>query len=453
MAVATARSLSQTIRALGRGGGQSLPGEVALKIDPKLLRRISLGLPDGVVLITGTNGKTTTAGLVDSVLRTGGRRVVNNASGANLLNGITMAAAAAVHRGRIAAEVGVFEVDELWFGRLVEETSPRVVAVLNLFRDQLDRSGELEATAARIGSSLRAHPSSLTIANADDSIVMGQLNGRNASVTFGIESQQHTLPELPHIADGRVCPLCGAVMHFSSVVLGHCGHYRCPNGDFARPSAKYQLTNFVDLGLDHMKLQLGDGSQLQASLGGVYNAYNVLAAYAICRELGVPHETVAQGIAAFRPRFGRQEVFELFGRQMRLLLAKNPAGFDEVIRTADEFAQPKTVVIAINDLIADGRDVSWLWDVDFERFSKMASQPQVVVTGRRAADMAVRLKYAGIDTGRVLVEPDFEVALQRAAEDTEDGNEVLIFPTYTAMLALRKVAEKWGAVQEYWKQR
>jgi UDP-N-acetylmuramyl tripeptide synthase len=325
--------------------------------------------------------------------------------------------------------------------------------VLNLLRDQLDRSGELETTSSRIGDALRKLPDNAKIvANVDDPLVNGQVRNLPGLVPIGVDATDFLLPGLPHAADARACPVCNAPLTFSRVVLAHCGTYSCTACDFARPTPAYALTSIEAPSLDELRLTTSDGAHLHAHVGGVYNAYNVLAAYAALRTLGLDQDAAANGIDRFSPRFGRQETLRLHGRRMRLLLAKNPAGFDEVLRTADELGHATTYLIAINDRVADGRDVSWIWDVDFERLAREAGSraARIVAAGTRAHDLAVRLKYAGVATERITVEPDPARALQRAAELAQDDREIAVLPTYTAMLDLRAVAERAGAVDAFW---
>lgn len=451
-AVLAGKAVAVGSRGLRRGGGTTLPGDAGLAVDPALVAKLGRQLRGGVCLVTGTNGKTTTTGLIAACLTAGGRRVVSNGSGANLLYGIAAALLDdATPVGRPRADVGVFEVDELWLERAVEALEPRVVVVLNLLRDQLDRSGELETTAARIGQALRKLPGgSRVVANVDDPLVAAQCQGLLGLVGVGVECDDAVLDGLPHVADARVCPRCSRPLRFERVVLAHCGTYSCPAGDFARPRPAIALKAIEAASVEASRLRLDDGTVLQPRLGGVYNAYNVLAAWAAAREMGVDVAAARDGIARFAPRFGRQEVIDLFGRRFRFLLAKNPAGFDEVLRTADELGAATLYVVAINDGVADGRDVSWLWDVDFERLARSPCRPRVVAAGRRAEDLVVRLKYAGVPLDRVRLVADDEAALRAAVAWATPEEEIFVLPTYTAMLGLRRVAERRGAVAAFW---
>ncbi|HEV7677033.1 MAG TPA: MurT ligase domain-containing protein [Candidatus Dormibacteraeota bacterium] len=451
-AVAAGKAAAATSRLLRRGGGTTIPGDVALALDRGVLRKLSPALPGGIVLVTGTNGKTTTTGLIAGALQRNGERVLTNSSGANLVFGLVAAAVAdADLRGRPRSQTAVFEVDELHLDRAVIETRPRLVVVLNLLRDQLDRSGELETTAGRIGDALRKLPDSAqVVANVDDPLVAGQCRGLPNLVPIGVDAGEFLLPGLPHAADARACPVCNAPLRFSRVVLAHCGTYSCTACDFGRVQPAFALTHIDAPRIDALSLEVSDGAHIDAAVGGVYNAYNVLAAYATLRTMGISQAAATAGIARFHPRFGRQETLTLHGRTMRFLLAKNPAGFDEVLRTADELGAATTYLIAVNDRVADGRDVSWLWDVDFERLARSDREPHIVVAGTRAHDLALRLKYAGVPQERVTVETDPERALQLAASTGDAQTEVAVLPTYTAMLDLRAVAERAGAVAAFW---
>jgi UDP-N-acetylmuramyl tripeptide synthase len=453
-AVLAGKLAATASRGLRRGGGTTIPGDVALAIDPGVLAKLGAALPRGSVLVTGTNGKTTTTGLIAGVLEEAGERVLTNASGANLVFGLVAAAVAQARPlGGARADRAVFEVDELSLERAVVELQPRLVVVLNLLRDQLDRSGELETTARRIGEGLRRLPAGAQIvANADDPLVVAQCEGLPGVVYFGIDADDQLLEGIPHAADARTCPRCAAPLHFDRVVLAHCGSYRCTRCEFARPRPVVTVRRITAPSLDSQRLELSDGTVLNAAVGGVYNAYNLVAVHAAVTSLGVAAGTVAAAVAGFRPRFGRMERLRLHDRELRLLLAKNPAGLDVVLRTADELGHARNYLIAINDLVADGRDVSWLWDVDFERLARSPWRPHVVASGRRAHDLALRLKYAGLPAEQVTVEPDPAAALRLVTDRAEPGEEVMVVPTYTAMLALRAVAQRAGAVGAFWEE-
>jgi len=431
-----------------RGGGTTLPGDVARAIDPKILTRLTEDLTQGAVVITGTNGKTTTARLVTWLLEGIGQRVVSNRAGANLIFGVTAAALGkAGSDGKLKADWGVFEIDEASLPRAVEEIQPKATLVLNLFRDQLDRYGELETIAKKIEKALSALPDGAkVILNADDPRVAEiGLNLPHKPTWFGLDDIDVAGRQLPHAADARTCPRCGASLLFDAVYVGHDGVYRCPNGDFARPQPDITATDIVLDGFDSLMLTI-EGTRIAMPLGGLYNCYNVLAAYATACSLGLDGRYIAERLKTFQAAFGRQERIEFRGRHLVLVLSKNPAGFNETVRTAVELARGENFLIGLNDRKADGTDVSWIWDVDFEQLKGKARL--VIPAGVRAHDLAVRLKYAGVEAQPPETEPG--KALDALIKRTNEGDTAYVLCTYTAMLDLRAELVRRGWAQPYW---
>ncbi len=431
-----------------RGGGTTLPGDVARAIDPNVLRKLSKDLTNGSVVITGTNGKTTTARLISWLLEGAGHRVVSNRSGANLIFGATAAALeSAGASGHLRADWGVFEIDEASLAFAIDEIQPRVAIVLNLFRDQLDRYGELESIAKKIGSALGLLPEgSRALLNADDPRVAEiGLGLPSPPLWFGLDDLSVAARELPHAADARTCPKCGSSLVFAAVYVGHDGVYRCPNGDFARPTPELTATQIQLGGFEHLAMDV-ENVRLELQLGGLYNCYNVLAAFAAGRALGLEPALIADRLRDFRSAFGRQERHEFRGRNLNLVLSKNPAGFNETLRTAVDLAHGNSFLIALNDRKADGTDVSWIWDVDFEQ---LRGKSRVVVpSGSRAHDLAVRLKYAGVDATQPETDPSR--ALDIVVKATPEGETAHLLCTYTAMLDLRAELVRRGWAKPYW---
>ena len=431
-----------------RGGGTTLPGDVARAIDPDVLRKLSKDLKSGSVVITGTNGKTTTARLISWLLEGAGLRVVSNRAGANLIFGATAAALeSAGADGRLHAEWGVFEIDEASLPRAIDEIQPKVAIVLNLFRDQLDRYGELESIAKKIESALSHLPDGSTaLLNADDPRVAEiGLSLPSPPLWFGLDDTSVAMRELPHAADARTCPRCGTSLIFEAVYVGHDGVYRCPNGDFARPAPEITATHIQLDGFDGVVMTVA-GQRLELPLGGLYNCYNVLAAYTTAVTIGLKPEYIAERLRNFRAAFGRQERMEFRGRNLNLVLSKNPAGFNETVRTAVDLAKGNSFLIALNDRKADGTDVSWIWDVDFER---LKGKTRVVVPGgNRAHDLAVRFKYAGIEAAPPETDPG--KALDALVKATPEGETAHLLCTYTAMLDLRAELVRRGWAKPYW---
>ncbi len=431
-----------------RGGGTTLPGDVARAIDPKILTRLAEDLTQGAVVITGTNGKTTTARLVTWLLEGIGQRVVSNRAGANLIFGVTAAALGkAGTDGKLKADWGVFEIDEASLPRAVEEIRPKATLVLNLFRDQLDRYGELETIAKKIEKALSALPEGAhVILNADDPRVAEiGLSLAHKPTWFGLDDLEVAGKQLPHAADARTCPRCGASLLFDAVYVGHDGVYRCPNGDFSRPQPDLTATDIVLDGFDSLMLTI-EGTRIAMPLGGLYNCYNVLAAYATACSLGLDGRYIAERLKTFRAAFGRQERIEFRGRRLVLVLSKNPAGFNETVRTAVELARGENFLIGLNDRKADGTDVSWIWDVDFEQLKGKAKL--VIPAGVRAHDLAVRLKYAGVEAQPPETDPG--KALDTLIKHTNEGDTTYVLCTYTAMLDLRAELVRRGWAQPYW---
>ena len=449
LAVLAGKATGGLSRLSGRGGGTTFPGDVARAVDPAVLRRLTADLKGGSVLVTGTNGKTTTARLVSSLLTGLPARVVANRAGANLIFGATAAAVACAGLdGRLRAEWGVFEIDEATLPIAVEEIRPRVVLVTNLFRDQLDRYGELELLALTIQRALERLPEpGQAVLNADDPRVgeLGQALPR-PPLWYGLEDRRVGVTDLPHAADARTCPRCGAALKFERVYVGHDGLYSCPNRDFRRPRPDLPATDIELEGLDRIRLTAA-GSRFEVPLGGLYNAYNLLAAVAVGSALGLKPAYMAERLADAAPAFGRQERFERDGRRFTIMLAKNPTGFNQILLESERLAGGRYFLLGLNDRIADGRDVSWIWDVDFELLADGAEL--VIPSGDRAYDLAVRLKYAGVRAAAP-PQPSLDLALDRLMEALPEGGTGYLLCTYTAMLDLRAALVRRGWLRPYW---
>jgi UDP-N-acetylmuramyl tripeptide synthase len=467
-AVLAARAAGAASRALGRGGGTALPGLIAERIAPDLLRDLAGQLPGGAVVVTGTNGKTTTSHMLAGILRAAGRPVLRNASGSNLARGVATALASrADWRGRLRlppGTTGLFETDEAAFAQIVPAVRPRAIAVTNLFRDQLDRYGEVDTVAAiwrRALEAVRDCPA--LVLNADDPAVAALAGtgvfdpappSRPPALFFGIEDARLGHPGLEHAADAKVCPACGALLAYPVCFYGHLGQYRCERGH-RRPVPAVAATVATLHGFAGTDLTLATPHGtlvLHLPIAGLYNVYNALAAAATAVALGVPGQAIIAGLEAFTAAFGRLERISVEGRTVYLILAKNPVGMNEALRTLLAGGAPRYLLLALNDLDADGRDVSWIWDADFER---LAGHPlsSLVISGRRAEDLAVRLKYAGaLDAAPVVIEPDLGRAFDRALAAVPAGETLYAVLTYTAMLHLRRLLAGRGYLRAYWQE-
>jgi UDP-N-acetylmuramyl tripeptide synthase len=423
-----------------------VPGKVLSALDPDALDRLAERLPQGSALISATNGKTTSAAMAAEILSPG-LRLAHNAAGANLVSGVTSALLSARN-----AELGLFEVDEAALPEIARRVRPRAVCLGNLFRDQLDRYGELEHLAERWrGTVAELPPEALLVVNGDDPQVGDLARERPGGLVFGLDDPRHARPELQHAADSKWCLSCGHPYEYAAAYVGHLGDYRCPACGHGRPPLDV-LARDIDLGgLESVEFTLvAPAGERRVRLGvpGLYNVYNALAAASLALALGAGLDDVQAGLGRFGAAFGRFERIEVGGRRLLVLLVKNPAGANEVVRTLVTGGAPKLAVVALNDGIADGRDVSWIWDVDWEPL--LAGLDRIVVTGERAAEMALRCKYAGFPLDAIEVVPELDRGLDRGLELTAEDGELVVLPTYTAMLALRKIVSERGFVRPYW---
>jgi UDP-N-acetylmuramyl tripeptide synthase len=460
--IALARAVARLSRLRG-GGATSAPGRVLIGLDRDAIGSLGGRLARGSVLISATNGKTTTAAMAAAIFEHAGVSLVHNAEGANMAGGIATALLAAARPGgAIAGDLGLFEVDELWLDRVAAQLNPRAIVLGNLFRDQLDRYGELETIADRWAAGL---PAQTLVLNADDPLVadLGRDRDSDRALYFGVEDDSLALAGMAHAADAKHCRRCGAPYVFDAVYLGHLGHYHCPSCGQRRPQPSISAHDVVLEGVHAARFRLrtpaGEDS-VRLALPGLYNVYNALAATALATALAVPFESVLAGLRDTRPAFGRAEVVALSSgrdrngsaaatRELRILLVKNPAGANEVLRTLALEPGEHDLLGVLNDRIADGRDVSWIWDADFELLSGRVRR--FTCSGTRAAELATRIKYAGVDVERIVVEPDLRRALDAAAADeTEPQAPLYALPTYTAMLALRELLVARGELSRAW---
>lgn len=448
-----ARAAGNLSRRMGRGGGTSLPGKVLVRVRPRAIRAMRRRLARGSMVVSATNGKTTTARLIADCAREDGRTLVTNPSGANLMSGVATALLQAPDAPPDPA-FGVFEVDEAALPGVVAQLGPRVILLMNLFRDQLDRYGELEHITMLWRRMLGATPPGTTVLlNADDPGV-AQLGDAHPGVRyFGVEDTRVALRDLPHAADSTRCRRCGSQLAYDAVLVGHLGHWRCEACGWARPTPDVAATRVGFDGLDGISLTIrtpeGVVEVPHIALPGLHNAYNATAAAAAATAVGIAPDRIAAALGRSQAAFGRSERVTLDGREVVLLLVKNPTGANETVRTLLLDAEPLDLVIILNDRTADGRDVSWIWDVDYEPL--LARIHRLTVAGDRAHDLALRFHYAGLDPERLRVVPDALAAVDAASADAANGRPVYVLPTYTAMIGLRGALEGRGAVEAFWK--
>jgi lipid II isoglutaminyl synthase (glutamine-hydrolysing) len=446
-----ARTLARLARAasrrLGRSGGTTAPGRLMLRLSPDALRRMSRELGAGSVLVSATNGKTTTAAMIAAALGRDRRAVVHNRAGSNMAWGV---ATALLDAGREPGQLGLFEVDEAWLPRVAREVQPRLLLLSNLFRDQLDRYGELDLLADRWAELVgELDGRARFVLNADDPLVADLGRERRGVTYFGLEDDSQALPDLQHAADSKHCRNCGAAYAYEAVYLGHLGRYQCPRCGRERPRPQVAATRVKLEGMSGSRVDVrtpqGELS-LSLPLPGLYNVYNATGAIATALELGVPLAAARDALEHFGGAFGRVETIPIDGRALSILLVKNPAGANEVLRTLTLEAGELDLWLALNDGIADGRDVSWIWDADFEVLAGRVRR--ATCSGTRAEEMGLRLKYAGIEADAIGVDRDLGSSLDTAVRGAE-SEHIYALPTYTALLDLRDILAKRGLAKRW----
>ena len=401
---------------LNLGNGSTWPGHIALNINKNFIRDKLKNRKFKIILIAGTNGKTTTGKLIKDILGVANKRVFQNEAGANLINGVASAIIKnSSFLGKLNFDYAIFELDENTLPILLEFVSPDFIICLNLFRDQLDRYGEVNVILNKWEKSFKNLPNKTQlILNADDPQITFLGKNIKSSYYFGLNEKSHD-KSLQHASDSIYCPLCNLRLNYETIYFSHLGNWRCENCGYKRPSI------YLD------KLE-------KYPLPGTYNKYNSLAAVLISRKLGVDDISIKEALERFVPAFGRQEKIIVNGRNFQIFLSKNPISFNQSLQTVAEL-KGKNIFLILNDRIPDGRDVSWIWDVDFEIF--IGNFKKVFVSGDRAYDMALRLHYA--IPSKFQIEPDLKKAIMIALEQTAKQEMLYILPTYSAMLDLRKI--------------
>ena len=487
IAILVGKAAGAASRLLGRGGGTAIAGVVALRVQPGLVRELAAQAGAGAIAVTGTNGKTTTTLMLSRIAGAAGWRPLHNRSGSNMMRGVAAMLVDEASLSGSIAEAGkrlaILEVDEATLPEIVREARPGVIVFTNLFRDQLDRYGEVDTVAGSWRSALRGQASAghtgdreetpalsgnLTprpplhvlesgraalptiVLNADDPAVAHLGRGYGGRVVYyGVEDASAGGEVVEHASDFRTCLECGAELAYGVTFYGHVGHWQCPSCGNARPAPDVRLTRVaLHDNATEMTVATAEGElRITLPLTGLYNAYNALAAAAGAAALGLAGEAIVAALGAFSAAFGRQERFEIDGREVQVLLGKNPMGLNQVLRTVAARPGRKRLLFFLNDGIADGRDISWIWDADYE-----LTRPQtewVLAAGTRAEDLALRLKYAGYGD-EVAVERDAAAALRRGIEATPVGETLHVLPTYTAMLEVREIIAKRAGGLHFW---
>ena len=433
-----ARAVTFIIKIFALGAGSTWPGHIALAINPHIGREILLQNKIRIVLVVGTNGKTTTSKLLRTILEKNGHKVIKNPQGANLLNGITSSLLSiASLGGKLDADVAIFEVDENMLPLVTAEVTPSAVVFLNLFRDQLDRYGEVDSVASKWQNVLKQLPDTTQVfINGDDPqlfFIGSKL--KQKTYYFGLAEKEFTVKQIPHDVDSVYCPICGKKLHYKGISYSHLGDFYCVSCGFKRKD----VVDYYDM-------------RFPSGLLGKYNLYNLSAAAIVAKEsFLLTNELIEQALDDFSPAFGRQERISYKGKNIFMLLSKNPVGFNQSIETVLQHYKKKknNVLLILNDRIPDGTDVSWIWDVDFDRLHDFADK--IFISGDRVYDMAIRIKY-GFDRdvkienslGKTIFEnvvayEQLKKAIDHAVSSSGHNNDCIILATYSGMLDARKI--------------
>lgn len=451
LAICLCRLLRGFSRLVHRGG-TAMPGRWALKVCPDLLSVLARGVK--TVAITGTNGKTTTARMIEQGFAAEGKSFFANRSGANLISGITTEFVMnSTLFGKCKKEYAVIECDEAAAVKVFPQLRPGVVLVTNLFRDQLDRYGEVTHTLENIRTALASIPETITLClNADCSLTSSLAQDLNHKVRFfGIDQGALPSGKKSELSDASHCIRCKTEYEYDYITYGHLGGFRCPKCGYHRAKADYAVTDVTEQRSNGSSVVLRAKSKeylTEVNLPALYNIYNAAGAVAAMSEMGIPTETAISAVAEFKCGFGRMEDFALGKNGTKVMLVKNPAGCNQVLDFLQNIKEKFILVVCLNDRGADGTDISWIWDADFEKLCALSGRlEKVIVSGDRAPDMAVRVKYAGIDARFVEMERDYE-KLVSSLEGEE--RPVYMIPTYTAMLELREVLIRHCGGDEFW---
>lgn len=416
LAVIFGRITSFVSQFLHIGAGGTWAGEIALRIYPDILKDLRHTLRKGIILVAGTNGKTTTSLMIKKIIEYQGDSVVHNKTGANLLNGVVSALLLSGNK-----DWGIFEIDENVLPAVLSYIDPDIIVLLNLFRDQLDRYGEVDSIAQKWKKALSHLTSGTTlVANADDPLITNISETSPAkTVFFGLENPAFYIGHMQHATDTIHCPKCGTRLTYGGVYYSHLGKWACGSCGFTHPDVMIKDTDY------------------QSPVEGIYNKYNAIAAGSVGESIKLDSDKIQQALETFTPAFGRMEDIAIHGKHTRILLSKNPTGFNESLRTYSQSKVTGPVLLLLNDRIPDGTDVSWIWDVDFELLDEL--KREIIVSGDRAYDMAVRIKYALTTMGKVTVSQTLQSALDVALSKTTKQETLWILATYSAMLDVRKI--------------
>lgn len=425
-------------------GGTTFPGRVALKIDKNILSKVSKGYK--VILVTGTNGKTTTTSMIYNIIKESGHPVITNNTGANLFPGIVTTFVDNYKFGsKVKDNYAVIEVDEANLKYITEYITPEVITVTNLFRDQLDRYGEVYTTLNKILEGIYNVPETTLVLNGDESL-LGKLDLKNPVHFYGFDKAVNDNKTIEINADAKFCKFCKTPYEYNFVTYNHLGDFYCPNCGYKRSDLMYAVTDIIDINADSSTIKFND-LEVSINQSGTYNIYNGLCAYSIAKELGIDDSVIKKSLENQSSSFGRQETINIEGKDVKIFLVKNPAGYNQSLDTICLNKERFAAAFLLNDNYADGQDVSWIWDVDFEKLTE-TNIDEVYISGLRAYDMAVRLKTAGLDPNKFVIEEQYEALTETIKNGSCD--KLYILATYTAMINYRKYLHSKGYIKNLW---
>ncbi|SFB05083.1 Mur ligase family protein [Clostridium frigidicarnis] len=424
-------------------GGSNFPGRVALKIDKDVLKPLSNGYK--VVLVTGTNGKTTTTSMIYNILKSQGLDVITNNTGANMLPGIVACFADNYKFFYEKERFAVIEVDEANVKFITKHITPNIITITNLFRDQLDRYGEVYTTLEKIMEGVVNVPESKLILNGDESL-LGKLNVPNEIIYYGFNESLNTSKTADLNADAKFCKVCKAPYKYNFITYNHLGDFYCDNCGYRRETLKYMVNSILEVTPDSSKVLINN-SEINLSQSGIYNVYNALCAYSITHELGVGTKSIVSSLENQSASFGRQEVINIDDKEIKIFLVKNPAGYNQALDTICFSKENLSLAFFLNDNYADGRDISWLWDVNFEHLNNL-NVDDISIGGIRLYDMAIRLKISGLNYDEFKLCDNYDKMTD--AIKSSKNKKVYVLATYTAMINYRKYLHTKGYIKNLW---
>ncbi|MGK0465904.1 MurT ligase domain-containing protein [Clostridium sp.] len=425
-------------------GGTNFPGKVALKLDKNILRTIASNYD--VILVTGTNGKTTTTSMIYSIIKQSNIPVITNNTGANMYTGIIACFILNFSfKKSTEKKIAVIEVDEANVKFITEYITPKIITITNLFRDQLDRYGEVYTTLKKILEGVSKSPTATLVLNGDESL-LGELNLENPIVYYGFATKINENKIVDLNADAKFCKVCKAPYEYNFITYNHLGDFYCSKCGYKRPKLNYSIDKVIDLNTNGSSVHI-NGNPYYINQPGTYNIYNALCAFSVAKSLGVEDTTIEQSLKTVASSFGRQETLNIEGKEIKIVLVKNPAGYDEAVNTINLDTRKINLCLMLNDNYADGKDVSWIWDVNFERLTSLDIN-KIMISGIRLYDMAIRLKVAGFKSDSFVLCNDEEDLLKEIKAC--NGEIVYILATYTAMITLRKFLQTKGYIDKIW---